>query len=278
MSAAEANAGTSSARFCADCGAALQGQFCSACGSPARAIPASKPASEGWSGLTADLLNAHGGNGVFAVALSFLRHPVETIIRLTDDPTYRSQWGFLTAMVGGQLTLLYIVVPRVLAIFFHTPTATNSSAVLTSELVQYVGMAILTPVQYYVCRALGTNARSPMSYVKLCALSVSYGALLSGVVSFGVFVAAVVIMKTTTGPGTPPIIQEMGNVFALLTMAAVLVFVCASHKRFWGMSWPTAIGVTLAIACVSWFVVYPGLGSLVDRSGIGQAIGGVLGG
>ncbi len=278
MSAAEANAGTPGARFCADCGAALQGQFCSACGSPARAIPVSEPASEGWGGLTSDLLHSHGGNGVFAVALSFLRHPVETIIRLTDDPTYRSQWGFLTAMVGGQLTLLYIVMPRFLAIFFHTPTATNSSAVLTSELVQYVGMAILTPVQYYVCRALGTRARSPMSYVKLCALSVAYGALLSGVVSLAAFVAAVVIMKTVTEPGTTPIVQEMGNVFALLTMVAVLVFVCASHKRFWGMSWPIAIGVTLAIACVSWFVVYPGLGGLVERSGIGQAIGGVVGG
>ena len=39
-------------------------------------------------------------NSFFAVVVSFLLHPVDTIIRLTDDPAYRSHWAFLTAMVG----------------------------------------------------------------------------------------------------------------------------------------------------------------------------------
>ena len=59
-------------------------------------------------------------------------------------------------MVGAQLTLVYVFMPRIFSALFNVPSAANSSAVITNEIVQYVGMAILTPIQYYVCRALGT--------------------------------------------------------------------------------------------------------------------------
>jgi len=263
---------TSSARFCADCGTALQGKFCSACGSPAPAAAANQT-REGWSGLTSEFLTSETSNSLFSVTLSFLHHPVDTIIRLTDDPKYRSHWGFLTAMVGAQLTLVYVIMPRVLSAIFGVPNAANSSAVLTSEIVQYVGMAILTPIQYYVCRALGTVARSPMSYVKLCVLSVSYGSLLSIVVTLITFAVALALLKV----GAAADISAMGQVFGLLTMAAVLIFVSASHKRFWGMSWPIAIGVTLGIAAASWLVVYPALFALVQRGNVAGTLSSIMG-
>lgn len=279
MAGAEAvgNAEAVGARFCVNCGTALQGKFCGTCGSPAAIAPQRVQTSEGWGSLTSEFLNSHGRNGILSVALSFLRRPIDTIIRLTDDPTYRSQWGFLTAMVGAQLSLLYVILPRILATFFHVPATANSSAVLTSELVQYVGMAILTPIQYYVCRVLGTISRSPMSYVKLCVLSVSYGALLSIVATLIVFTAAIVIMKAAAGPDAGQIVQEIGNVFGLLTTVAVLVFVSASHRRFWGMSWPIAIVVTIAIAALSWKVVYPGLFFLAQRADIAGTFKSLLG-
>lgn len=79
----------------------MQEKFCSGCGVPA----ASHQRKEGWSALTSEFFSSHRDNGLFAIVISFLRRPVDTIIRLTDDPTYRSHWGFLTAMVGAQLTL-----------------------------------------------------------------------------------------------------------------------------------------------------------------------------
>lgn len=143
----------------------------------------------------------------------------------------------------------------------------------TNEGVQYVGMAILMPIQYYLCRALGTLSRSPMSYVKLCVLSVSYGALLSMVVSGIMLATGIAVLKTGTAINLAAVWQGL----ALLTLAAVLAFVAASHKRFWGMSWPIAIGVTLCAAALSWLVVYPALTALAEWADVAGTLGSVLG-
>jgi hypothetical protein len=267
---------TASAGFCADCGTALQGKFCSACGSPARGhAPAAEPnpTHDGWSGLTSEFVSSRGSNGLFSVVLSFLRHPVDTIIRLTDDPTYRSYWGFLTAMVGAQLTLVYVILPRVFSALFNMPNTSHSSAVITNEAVQYVGMAILTPIQYYVCLVLGTRPRSPMSYVELCVLSVSYGSILAIVVALIFFATGVTALKSGTNLDLGAIWQGL----TLMSLAAILAFVSASHKRFWGMSWPVAIGVTLSIAALSWLVVYPALTALAERADIAATLSSIMG-
>lgn len=265
-----ANAEGTQAGFCTNCGTALAGPFCSGCGTPASAA---KTHGEGWSALTGEFVSGPKAHGIFAVAISFLLSPVNTIIRLTDDPTYRSHWGFLTATVGAQLTLVYVIMPRVLSALFNVPDTANSGAVITSEVVQYVGMAILTPIQYYICRALGTLPRSPMSYVKLCVLSVSYGALLSIVLSLAVLTIALAVMKT----GANIDLQEVVQALTMLGLVAILAFVAASHKRFWGMSWPIAIGVTLFLGAMSWLVVYPGLTALVEQVKMGGTFGNLLG-
>jgi hypothetical protein len=268
------DAGSISARFCTNCGTQLQGKFCGACGSAADVSSHPQQPSEGWGSLTSDFLRTNNRNGILAVALSFLRRPVDTIIRLTDDSIYRGQWGFLTAMVGAQMTLAYVVLPRLYAAFLNVPNTSNSSAVISNEIVQYVGMAILTPIQYYVCRLLGTRQRSPMSYVKLCVLSVSYCSLLSLIVL--VFFAAATIADLKTAS-----VLDLGEFWqtlqGLLTIA-ILVFVTASHRRFWGMSWLIATGLTLAIAAMSWFVVYPGLTALMEHGGVAGAISRITGG
>ncbi|HEY8128570.1 MAG TPA: hypothetical protein VIF39_07645, partial [Hyphomicrobium sp.] len=63
----------------------------------------------------------------------------------------------------------------------------------------------------------------------------------------------------------------------LITLAAILAFVSASHKRFWGMSWPVAIGVTLSIAALSWLVVYPALTVLAERADIAATLSSIMG-
>jgi hypothetical protein len=210
---------------------------------------------------------------LFAVAISFLRHPVRTILRLTDDPAYRSHWSFLTACVGTQLTLAYVALPRLYALLFNARDAANSSAVLNNEIVQYAGMAILTPIQYYLCRALGSIRRTPMSYIKLCVLSVSYGTLLWIVTALLYFAIVIADLKA----GSILELDEVWQALSFLTMGAVLMFVTATHRRFWGMSWAIAIAVTIAIAAASWLVVYPGLQAVIEQAKIGETLAKLLG-
>jgi hypothetical protein len=276
MSGADAvqNADSGIARFCVNCGTALQGKFCGSCGSPAATGSPTVQSSEGWGSLTSEFLSSRSGNGILSVALSFLRRPVVTIIRLTDDPTYRSQWGFLTATVGAQMTLAFVLLPRLYSALFNVPNTSNSSAVITNEIVQYVGMVILTPIQYYVCRLLGSRKRSPMSYVKLCVLSVSYGAILSILAYLLFFVTALTAIKS----GTVMDLASFWQGLSVLVLVAILVFVTMSHKRFWGMKWWVATIVTIGIAAMSWVVVYPGLSALIEHGGIAGAISNLTGG
>lgn len=265
------NAEGTQAISCANCGVALSGPFCSGCGK--RADSTASVRHEGWRALTSEFVTRPKSDGLFAVAISFLRHPLRTILRLTDDPTYRSHWSFLTAVVGAQLTLVYVALPRLYALLFSAPDAANSSAVLTNEIVQYAGMTILTPIQYYVCRALGSIRRTPMSYIKLCVLSVSYGTLLSIMSALLYFAIIIADMKA----GSILELDEVWQALSLLTMAAVLTFVTAAHRRFWGMSWPVAVAVTIGAAMLSWLVVYPGLTALLEQAKVGETLSSVLG-
>lgn len=146
--------------LCGNCGTAVSGKFCGDCGAPAEIATA-----EGWRALTNQLFGKPDRNAIFSVALQFMRHPVNTIIGLTDDPTYRSQWAFLSTCVGTQLMLTYVLLPRLYAALFGMPDTATSSAVLTNEIVQYVGIAILTPIQFYLCRA---HRHAPVHADVLC--------------------------------------------------------------------------------------------------------------
>lgn len=253
---------------CTTCGATLTSRFCGDCGTPAAGADQSNAvSSEGWRAIASDLFPEER-NGFFSVLMSFARHPVDTIIRLTEDPNYRSHWGFMTACLGAQLTLTYLVLPRLLSLMFGVPHVNNNPSVPTSELVQYVGIFIMLPVQYYLCRAAGTIERSPRSYAKLCALSVGYSAALSAALFVVFFAALSVIVKFALPVGY----VEIGTATSAINVLAILVFVSWTHKIYWGMRWSVAVGVTFAIALLSWAVVYPGLGILAQQSGISTLI------
>lgn len=259
-----AGAEASEAALCGSCGTALTGKFCSVCGAPA-----DNAVAEGWSSLANQLLSKPKSDGILSVALSFMRHPVDTIIRLTDDPTYRSQWAFLSTCLGAQLTLSYVLLPRLYATLLGVPDTADTGAVITNEIVQYVGIAILTPIQFYVCRALGTRSRTPMSYVKLCVLSVSYCTIISTAAALIVFAAGVMAAKTAAGMD----MQMVGLSVMSAAMLIIIIFVTMTHRIFWGMRWWVALAVTPAIAALSWGVVYPFLTTLSERAGISTSLG-----
>ena len=242
---------------CANCSKPLTGAFCAHCGTPAQP-------QEGWGAAASELFDPHEPRGHFATLFGFLRSPVDTIIRLTEDASYRRHWTFLSLALATQFALAFLILPRLLGAYYAVPDLGGKAAVITSQVVQYAGIIILTPIQYYLCRLLGKIPRTPWSYVKLCVLSVSFGAIIGTLLTLAFWGVGV----ASTAAGQPIDAQTNGLVMTLLAEIAVITFVTATHKRFWGMSWPVAIGVTLAIAALSWGVVYPLLTQAVIGAGI----------
>ena len=74
-------------------------------------------------------------------------------------------------------------------------------------------------------------------------------------------------------PLTTPVARSCSVSLAKSPVAlalATVAFVAAIHRRFWGMNWLRAILVTVAIAILSWGVVYPALFAIVGRTGAGS--------
>lgn len=223
---------------------------------------------QGWGAVAGDFMPSAGKDTLWSVSWSFMRAPVETIVRLTDDPAYRTQWGFLSAWLGAQLTLAYVILPKLLGAYFAVPAIESKSAVLTNEIVQYAGIAILTPIQYYLCRFLGTRRRSPMAYVKFCALSVGFCAMITTAIVLTFWIAG----ATLTAAGITVDTGSLGFWLIRLGQISIIVFAIVSHRRFWGMTWPIAVFTGLAIAALSWIVVYPLLNSAASSLDIANRI------
>lgn len=250
--------GQESASLCAACGKPLAGPFCSQCGTPAPA------GSEGWGMIAAELFDGQQSKGHFSTLASFLTAPVETILRLTEDASYRQHWTFLSLALGVQFALGFLILPQLLGSYYVVPDLGGKEAVITNQIAQYLGIAILTPIQYYVCRAVGRIARRPASYVKLCVLSVSFCSILStiAILTFWIIGPAIAAGGYLIDPWL------LGNSLTSVLQIAILVFVTMSHKRFWGMKWWIAILITLGMAILSWGVVYPILVELITWSGM----------
>lgn len=250
---------------CPQCGHALTGPFCSNCGQRIAA-------TEGWGSAAVEFWDPQTTRGHAGTVWSFIKAPVNTILALTEDPAYRSHWAFLSLCLFTQLTLGFVILPHLLTPYYHVPDIENKSAVLTSQVVQYIGFAILTPIQYYVCRLAGSIKRTPMLYVKLCALSISFGAILNTLATFLFW--GIGIGSTAAGAPVDPTIG--GGLLTLAVLTGVLVFVTLSHKRFWGMRWWVATLLTILFALLSWVIVYPLVTWAVTASGLAKVLGDLL--
>lgn len=211
------------------------------------------PAADGWRALPNELLGSHEKNGLLSVILAFSRHPVRTINRLTDDQSYRGHWALLWTTLGAQLTLIHVILPHLNGWMFGVPVTENRAAIVLTEALQYIGIAILTPVQYVICKWAGTRARPPMAYVKFCVLSVSFCCMVTALMLLAVW--GLIVGLTRAGIGFDGNTLLAGWTYFI--QGLIVIFVALSHRTFWGMTMPRAIAVTLLIAVLSWGVVYP---------------------
>lgn len=221
----------------------------------------------GWLQAGADLIFPER-DGALSVAWAMIKSPVVTALRLAQDGEYRGYWNFMLSAMGANLAFVYLIVPTAAKILFGAQTPDHTADQLLVQILQLSGFPLLTFAQFYACRALGTADPSPLSYVKLCALSVGFGWIL--LTAANVVEVMVLAGMVTTGAEVHG--NEMDQSAALAGMAAALVFTSLSHQRFWGLSGQRAILITLAIAAVSWGVVYPGLGLIASRSHLSESL------
>ena len=249
---------------CGRCGRPAQGRFCSQCGAPldVKGSPAVavSDVNEGWKVAIADVVTGER-DGVLSVAMSFARTPVDTILRLAADPGYTGHWRFLIASLGAALTLVFVLMPQFAGAVFHVPVPNRKAETLVVQAVQLAALPILTPIQFYLCRAIGSIGQTPRAYLKLCALSVGFGWMLF--IAASLVEAAILLALVATDVPFDPKMADIAQSVALAL--ATVAFVVATHRRFWGMNWLRAILVTVAIAILSWGVVYPALFAIVGQ-------------
>ena len=232
---------------------------------------ASLPAlDEGWFSLLGDVF-PRDGHGVFSVGVQFLRAPISTLLRLSGDRLYRGYWNFLLACLGVLPVLVLLILPWIAKRAGHPVSVPADTQMFVTrlrlEIFQIAGILILSPAQFYLCRALSPVPRSPRAYFKMCVLSVSYGTMIRmafGIIAFS-FALAMTLARVLFDQSVLALCEN------LLGSIAVVAFVTTAHKRFWAMSWWRAIWVTVLIAAVSWGVVYPALqsvGTAIEQSAI----------
>jgi len=270
-------ASSSAVRFCGECGQQVTTKFCTGCGTKmdgstqfastgtARSTPAGvfgstpaaksaelKPEEPTEIGSIVKEMAGDDRDSPINIALQFAAAPVRTILSLTADPTYKTQWRFMAACTGIALTFFLTLWPKL--IHFEPPHA--KSGHIIGQINQYVSYFVMTPLQYHLCRFAGGQAQTLRRYFKLCALSVGYTTLLLVAAHLGFYILTSILNALH--------IVLPAAVFWTLYYGLIYIpptiFITLSHIKFWGFGVWRALAVTVALIFVTQFV----LGSALD--------------
>jgi hypothetical protein len=211
---------------CTECGAAVSGNFCSACGADLR---------EGVLGAVA------GGRQSFpATYLQILRSPIKATVALADDPTYRQHISFL---LSGLAIFCVIMVPFIVQSAISDEQMSQFSESMQtllkflSQVGIYVGALITFLLGFVLFRLFAKEPRSFKSYLKLYCLA--FGFMLP---PFAIYDYVVRGLLHSTGLSSftvrdPTTEELMTPAFAVSFAVSLLIWVyfIAIHRRFWRM-------------------------------------------
>jgi len=244
MNRSGAATGAQAGAVCAECGAAVSGNFCSACGADLR---------EGGSGV----LGAVAGpvrHSFPAVYLRLLRAPVRETVGLAEDPSYRSHVSFL---LSGIAVFCLLFVP----ILLNQVTPTQQGAQFSESMQNlmkvlsqagvYVGAAITFVLAYGLFRYFAKVPRTFHAYFKLYCLAFGFIMPFYAVYEY---VARTLLGGTgmSSFNDTAHAVQ-WANPSTLVSMGLALVlwgYFIAIHRRFWGMTVWRA-GVLYVVAAIT---------------------------
>jgi hypothetical protein len=238
-----AAAGAQAAAVCAECGAQVSGNFCSACGADQRT---------GALGVLGDV-TAPVRQSFPWVYLKILRAPVRETVALAEDRAYRSHVSFL---LSGIAVFCLLMIPILLRTVVPTGAAPMSESLQTylkiiSQVGVYVGAAITFLLAYALFRYFSKQPRTLKAYFKLYCLAFGFVMPLYAAYEFLARSLLGGIGMSSLEQVTRP--EQLLNPLTLLSTALALLlwaYFVAIHRRFWHMSlWrATALYVVAALS------------------------------
>jgi hypothetical protein len=238
-----AAAGAQAAAVCAECGAQVSGNFCSACGADQRT---------GALGVLGDV-TAPVRQSFPWVYLKILRAPVRETVALAEDRAYRSHVSFL---LSGIAVFCLLMIPILLRTVVPAGAAPMSESLQTylkiiSQVGVYVGAAITFLLAYALFRYFSKQPRTLKAYFKLYCLAFGFVMPLYAAYEFLARSLLGGIGMSSLEQVTRP--EQLLNPLTLLSTALALLlwaYFVAIHRRFWHMSlWrATALYVVAALS------------------------------
>lgn len=270
--------------FCGECGKPVGTKFCTSCGTAAPAepmaafqhaftapgneplAPKTAPFDKSSLGVIVEEMIGADSNSFLSVLARFAVAPVKTIIRLTNDPNYNRQWSFMVGCIGISLTTMIVILPKL----SHTPAPNGKGELLVANFESLFCFFVMTPIQYYACRAAGGVARPLRDYFKICSLSVGYTSL---VYLPMLFVAGIIMTIWAMLIGIDPLDfgRQHPAAYVLVPAASLLIpasiFIAISQKKFWGFGWAWAVSLTIALLLATQ-ILGLGLDWVIHRTGL----------
>ncbi len=237
------SAGAHAAAICAECGAQVSGNFCSACGADQRT---------GVLGVLGDV-TAPVRHSFPWVYLKILRAPVQGTVALADDRAYRSHVSFL---LSGIAVFCLLMIPILLRTVIPASAGPMSESLQTylkvmSQVGVYVGAVITFLLAYALFRYFAKEPRTLKAYFKLYCLAFGFVMPLYAAYEFLARNLLGGIGMSSLEQVTQP--AQFLNPLTLLSIALALLlwaYFVAIHRRFWHMPlWKaTALYVVVALS------------------------------
>ena len=242
MKDASAFAEPQAGAVCADCGTAVAGNFCSACGADLRA---------GALGLFGDATGKLR-TSFPAVYARLLASPIKGTVAVAEDPAYRSYVSFLLSGIAiFSLLMIPIFVRSAVPASAQVSESMRTLMNVLSQVGVYVGHVITFFIAYGLFRYFAKEPRTFRAYFKFYCMA--FGFIMPLYAAYEFLARGVLGGVGMSNLGEAQQLEQSLAPLTLLSTALALVFwayFIAVHRRFWRMSVWRA-GVLYFVAAVS---------------------------
>jgi hypothetical protein len=239
------------ANICPNCGKAATGNYCSHCGT--------KQGIEGRSDPHSPPAEAPAGNDryrYYRTIFALIFSPVATVTKLTLDSNFKGYFSILFSVVAAKAAAFYVTFPTILRDVFArdaNPSAKDAIEVTRYIFEQYISLALLSFVSYFLYRAVSRTARPPGQFVKFVAIAAIVFAIIDMASAAAMYASILALGPDITDNQFNTLYDGIDGLNRLVT----LIFFAAVSCRFWQIGWFKALALGVPLAVLNWKVIDP---------------------